>query len=1099
MLLTPETAEVAERFADGQLVLLRWGGKTALRPHVPANVRSRLRIEVVVGHRTAVRDGVVAAATAEEAFRVAVRPWLAERLTESRAALVSPKIAEEVGVVAMTIKSDDSGLRNRVAILSGTLGVVEETTARLRRELAEERIRSRVTTSELRARVATLEAELASAQAYVRTLQAQATALEAELASAQAYVRTLQAQATALEAELASAQAYVRTQQEQIQTAMAATETQQARATTLEAELASAQASMRTLQEQIQTATAATETQQAHAMALEAELASAQASMRTLQEQIQSAVAATETQEAHTRGLEAELVEAHQRLEEAALQRRQLEASIAQRSREVEDWQAAHDSARTGLEYYRSEFLRWQGSRLWRYGSVYWAWRARLSRVTIVTAMWHLGKRILRPLRRRPAAAPPQLAQPATAPPPPAQPAAPDPASRPVSSIAEIQAPHLRTPVEAPSPLLPDGFPAIPAGHYDVVVFSIIDWDFRFQRPQQIATQFARHGHRVLFLSTTAWLPPDGKAWELTRKTRNVCELKLRTPRALDIYGGKLCEEDLEALEQSLTELTVDLGIADAISLVQIPFWTPLAKRLAASLGWRVVYDCMDEWTNFPGFGDDVLQLEAELVRDADVTVVSADRLMTKHERTAHRIVLARNGVDLVHYEKIYGPNTLLGEVKHPVIGYYGALASWVDVPLLEKIADTYPDATIVLAGGHFDVDLEPIASRPNVRLLGQRPYFEMPQLLWNFDACVIPFLVNDITQATNPVKFYEYCWGGKPVVAPRLTELLPYKELCYLADNHKEFLAGLADALKEARDDPRRERRRQVARDNDWRERYRAIDAAVNAAYPLVSVVIVTFGGLELTKACLASLLGQETWPHLEVIVVDNGSLDDTVPYVESLAAADPRVRVVANGSNFGFAAGNNKGLAIATGDIFVLLNNDTVVPPGLLARMVAHLQRSAAIGLLCPTTNFAGNEAKVDPEYADLSGLPAFAARRGRQQAGRYFDIRVAAMYCVAMHRHVWEQVGPLDEAYGIGMFEDDDYAVRMRQAGLRVVCAEDAYVHHVGQGAFAKLSPQDYDRLWARNQAYYERKFGVVWQRHAPREAVSPVESKIGANGS
>ena len=138
------------------------------------------------------------------------------------------------------------------------------------------------------------------------------------------------------------------------------------------------------------------------------------------------------------------------------------------------------------------------------------------------------------------------------------------------------------------------------------------------------------------------------------------------------------------------------------------------------------------------------------------LTVVSADRLLEKWRDIAPRLTLAKNGIDAEHYRRFYAPNDLLAGARHPVIGYYGALASWVDAPLLSKIADAHPEATLVLAGGHFDVDLSDIAKRPNVRLLGQRPYEEMPQLLYDFDVCMIPFLVNDITEATNPVKFYE-------------------------------------------------------------------------------------------------------------------------------------------------------------------------------------------------------------------------------------------------------------------------------------------------------------------------------------------------------
>jgi GT2 family glycosyltransferase len=522
-----------------------------------------------------------------------------------------------------------------------------------------------------------------------------------------------------------------------------------------------------------------------------------------------------------------------------------------------------------------------------------------------------------------------------------------------------------------------------------------------------------------------------------------------------------------------------------------------LAERLRERYGWRIVYDCMDEWANFPGFGGPVLALEEGLVKGADLTVATARRLYEKLDGEAARLALIPNGVDLDHYERYYRENALLEEEDRPVIGYYGALASWVDVDLVEKIARRFPQALLVLAGGAFDVDLSRVERLPNVRLLGQRPYEEMPALLWHFDACVIPFLVNDITEATNPVKFYEYLSGNKPVVSPRLTELLPYEDLCYLADGHDDFLAKLEQALAEPPDDPRRERRRAVAAANDWKERYAALNAAVAETFPRVSIIVVTYGGLPLTRRCLESLLVGETWPRFEILVVDNASPDGTREYLRSLE--DPRVRVFLQEENLGFPAANNVGIRESRGEIVILLNNDTVVPPGMIGRLVHPLLRNRLrnqeIGLVCPTTNFCGNEARVEPGYEDLSGLPAFAARRAREHAGRLLDLPVAAMYCVAARREVVEQVGPLDEAFGIGMFEDDDYSLRVRQAGYRVVCAEDAYIHHVGQGSFQKLSAEEYEALWKRNQSHYERKWGRKWKPHTMRSGVSPVLSKIG----
>jgi len=723
----------------------------------------------------------------------------------------------------------------------------------------------------------------------------------------------------------------------------------------------------------------------------------------------------------------------------------ELEERLEAGEREIDTLRTEVESWRWEATTARRELTRLQSSRLWRIANVYWMMRRSLGRLR------NLGRRAL--------------------------PAAPQ--ALPAAIV----------------PSLPPGFPRAPAGLCDVVVFSIIDWDFRFQRPQQIAAQLGQAGHRVFYLSTTRFLPPEGPAWGLSWKAKNVVELSLRLRRRLDVYRGRLEKPDLAGLEEALSDLLETLALGDVIAIVQIPFWWPLAKRMRERHGWRVVYDCMDAWDNFPGIGGEVLALEEELVQEADLTLATAQLLYEKLSPRAARLALVPNGVDLEHYRRYYAEGPILGKVSHPVIGYYGALASWVDVDLLEKIARRFPQATVVLAGGVFDVDLSRIAELPNVRLLGQRPYEEMPQLLWHFDACVIPFLVNDITEATNPVKLYEYLSGGKPVVAPRLRELLPFEEVCYLADDHEGFLAGLEQALAEPADDPRRQRRRELAAQNDWKRRRVEILESIGETFPLVSVLVITYGALPLTRRCLDSLLKEETWPRLEILVVDNASPDGTQEYLLSLS--DPRVRLFLQESNLGFPKANNVALQEARGEVILFLNNDTVVPPGMIGRLVRALQRDRGIGLLCATTNFCGNEARVEPGYEDLADLPAFAAGRARRYANRVFDLPVAALYCVAARREVVEEVGLLDEAFGIGMFEDDDYSLRMRQAGYRVACAEDVYVHHVGQGSFQNLSKDEYQSLWERNQTYYERKWGKRWKPHTLRAGITPVMSKVGAS--
>ena len=148
---------------------------------------------------------------------------------------------------------------------------------------------------------------------------------------------------------------------------------------------------------------------------------------------------------------------------------------------------------------------------------------------------------------------------------------------------------------------------------------------------------------------------------------------------------------------------------------------------------------------------------------------------------------LARNGADFEFFRGAQSTNLLAG-VPGPVIGYFGAIADWIDLDLVSAVAALRPHYSFVLIGQVFGRDMSDLESLPNVYLLGNQRYELIPSFLADFDACTIPFLLNQVTRATDPVKVYEYLSQGKPVIATDMAELAQCGDLIYIGKDPEDF-----------------------------------------------------------------------------------------------------------------------------------------------------------------------------------------------------------------------------------------------------------------------------------------------------------------------
>lgn len=621
--------------------------------------------------------------------------------------------------------------------------------------------------------------------------------------------------------------------------------------------------------------------------------------------------------------------------------------------------------------------------------------------------------------------------------------------------------------------------------------FPIIDWDYRWQRPQHICQQFARHGYRVFYFSieTMSISNQDAtyvdiqSALQIQEAEKNVWLVKLCSHNSLNAYRDKITHPlDKRYMKWSIDALKQKFSIAQTASIVDLPFWSMLVFDLEHN---KVIYDCMDEHAGFSNTSEELLALEPTLMNRADAVVASSDFLYQKARNLNPSVHLIRNAGEFEYFsvKPNYTPIDM-ANVKKPIIGYIGAIADWFDMELVYELARDNPQWNFVLVGDTYYSDTSEIEKLQNVFLLGEKMYPELPAYLHSFDVCLIPFLIKPLTLATNPVKVYEYLSAGKPVVSTPLPELTSMNDYVSLANGAKEFEAAIEIALQEKEQEQSSiiEKRRQFAAENTWEHRYKEFHAIIfTMLYPKISIIIVTHNNWKFTERCLDSLLQQTAYPRFEIIVVDNASKDETSDQL--LKLTHPQIKTILLAENEGFAGANNIGVLNATGEYIVLLNNDTIVSKEWLPRLLRPFKTDPQIAAVGPMSNFVGNDQKLDffvgneITGADEIWLDQFYDLYDKRI--RYSDM--LGFFCVVIKREVIQEIGPLDKKFGVGMFEDDDYCLRIRLAGFRLAVAEDAFVYHQGSATFNQWDEEQKSSLFLRNKAYFEAKWNRAWVPH------------------
>lgn len=243
-----------------------------------------------------------------------------------------------------------------------------------------------------------------------------------------------------------------------------------------------------------------------------------------------------------------------------------------------------------------------------------------------------------------------------------------------------------------------------------------------------------------------------------------------------------------------------------------------------------------------------------------------------------------------------------------------------------------------------------------------------------------------------------------------------------------------------------------------------------------IVSIVILTFNQLKYTRECIESIRQHTSEPH-EIIFVDNGSKDGTIKWLRTLVTNNLNYRLIENTKNFGFSRGCNQGIEASSGEYILLLNNDVVVTEKWLAGILECLNSAPDIGIVGPMTNNISGPQKVhEVGYSSITDLETYARDFRKQNRYRRISCRRVVGFCMLFRRRLVEDIGLLDESFGTGNFEDDDFCLRAALSGYHNLIAGDVFLHHYGSRSFIG-NKIDYGSSISGNRKIFSSKWGRI----------------------
>jgi glycosyltransferase involved in cell wall biosynthesis len=323
----------------------------------------------------------------------------------------------------------------------------------------------------------------------------------------------------------------------------------------------------------------------------------------------------------------------------------------------------------------------------------------------------------------------------------------------------------------------------------DMIVFSHLRWEFVKQRPQHLLERMAKN-RKILFVEEP--IEHSQAEYGTVRK--------IRVGKNITVIQPKIRVGDFFTLNQIVKKYTSNFTNKPVLW-----FYSPAFINMLLLIPHSaVVYDCMDELSQFKNAPKKLVTQEKRLLQFADVVFTGGQSLFNAKKKYHQNIYNFPSSVDSQHFAKVLQPRTKipsdLKNITKPVVGFYGVVDERLDLKLISDIAELMPQVSFVIIGPLAKIEENDLPQAKNIHYLGAKDYSQLPNYLKGFDIAFMPFALNEATEFISPTKTLEFMAANKPIISTPIYDVVQaYSDMVTIVRTAKQMKQAITRHLQES------------------------------------------------------------------------------------------------------------------------------------------------------------------------------------------------------------------------------------------------------------------------------------------------------------